>query len=136
MRLGYAVLIFTGTVVFGQQSLHAQDEPAVHRVTIPMSVEGNAPIITVAFKTTQGVLRPARFLFDSGGGAIILSDGLAKELGLKAKGAVLSDDAMMDSNIRKSIYLWGLLVGCQSTYKPARPSRMWVQAASLAVDTK
>lgn len=92
MWLRYVVLIFTGGVVFGQQSLHAQDQPDVHHVTIPMSVEGNAPIITVTLKTTQGVLRPARFLFDSGGGAIILGQGLAKDLGLKAKGAVLSDD--------------------------------------------
>jgi len=57
-----------------------------------MSVEGNAPIIALAFKTAQGSLRTARFLFDSGGGAIILSKGLAKNLGLKAKGAILSED--------------------------------------------
>jgi len=92
MRLGYSVLIFASGVVLGQQRLHAQDQPAVHHVTIPMSVEGNAPIITITFNTTQGVLRTARFLFDSGGGAIILGEGLAKDLGLKAKGAVLSED--------------------------------------------
>ena len=92
MRLGYAVMIFTGAVVLGQQCLHAQDPPTVHHATIPMSVEGNAPIITITFKTMQGVLRTARFLFDSGGGATILGEGLAKDLGLKAKGAVLSDE--------------------------------------------
>jgi hypothetical protein len=92
MRLRYIVLIFTGTVVLGQGCLHAQDQPGVHHVTVPMSVEGNAPMITLAFKTPQGGLRPARFLFDSGGGAIILGDGLAKDIGLKSKGAVLSKD--------------------------------------------
>jgi len=92
MRLGYAVLIFTGAVVLGQECLHAQDRPAVHHVTIPMSVEGNAPIITLAFKTPQGSLRSARFLVDSGGGAIILGEQLAKDIGLKSKGAVSSED--------------------------------------------
>jgi len=92
MRLGYAVLIFTGAVVLGQECLHAQDRPAVHHVTIPMSIEGNAPIITLAFKTPQGSLRSARFLVDSGGGAIILGEQLAKDIGLKSKGAVSSED--------------------------------------------
>src|ERR1700728_2387769 len=92
MRLGYAVLIFIGAVVLGRECLHAQDQPAVHRITVPMSVEGNAPIITLAFKTPQGSLRSARFLFDSGGGAIILGEGLARDIGLKSKSAVLSDD--------------------------------------------
>jgi len=57
-----------------------------------MSVEGNAPIITLAFKTPQGSLRSARFLVDSGGGAIILGEQLAKDIGLKSKGAVSSED--------------------------------------------
>ena len=92
MRLRNIVLIFTGTVVLGQGCLHAQDQPGVHHITVPMSVEGNAPIITLAFKTPQGGLRSARFLFDSGGGAIILGEGLAKDIGLKSKGAILSDD--------------------------------------------
>jgi hypothetical protein len=92
MWFRYIALIFTGAVVLGQECLHAQDQPGVHHVTIPMSVEGNAPIITLTFKTPQGSLRTARFLFDSGGGAIILGEGLAKDIGLKAKGAVISDD--------------------------------------------
>jgi hypothetical protein len=57
-----------------------------------MSVEGNAPIITLAFKTPHGSLRAAHFLVDSGGGAIILGERLAKDIGLKPKGAVLSED--------------------------------------------
>ena len=89
MRLRYIVLIFTGTVVLGHGCLHAQDQLDVHHVTVPMSVEGNAPIVTLSFKRPDGSIRSARFLFDSGGGAIILGEGLAKDIGLKSKGAVL-----------------------------------------------
>ena len=57
-----------------------------------MSVEGNAPIVTLTFKKPDGSLRTARFLFDSGGGAIILDQGLAADIGLKPEGAVISDE--------------------------------------------
>jgi hypothetical protein len=91
MWLRYIVLIFTSAVVLGQECLHAQDQPGVHHITVPMSVEGNAPIITLTFNTPEGSLRTARFLFDSGGGAIILGEGLAKDIGMKAKGAAISE---------------------------------------------
>jgi hypothetical protein len=57
-----------------------------------MSVEGNVPIVTLLFKRPNGGTRTARFLFDSGGGAIILDEGLATDLGLKPEGPELSDD--------------------------------------------
>lgn len=91
MWLDCIVLIFTGTVVLGQERLHVQGQPGVHHLTVPMSVEGNAPIVTLTFKTPDGSIRTARFVFDSGGGAIILDEGLAKDIGLKSKGAVISD---------------------------------------------
>ena len=57
-----------------------------------MSVEGNAPIITLTFKRPGGSVRTAQFLFDSGGGAIILDEELASDIGLKSKGAAISDE--------------------------------------------
>jgi hypothetical protein len=56
-----------------------------------MSVEGNAPILTLTFKKPDGGSRTARFLYDSGGGAVILNSDLAGDLGLGAEGPVLSD---------------------------------------------
>src|ERR1700733_10733333 len=94
MWLRYIVLIFTGTVVLGQGCLHAQDQPGVHHVTVPMSVEGNAPVVTLTFKRSDGSVRTAHFLFDSGGGAIILAEGLAKDIGLPSKGAVFSNEGV------------------------------------------
>jgi hypothetical protein len=91
MWLRYIGLVFTGMVVLGQECLHVQGQPGVHHLTVPMSVEGNAPIVTLTFKTPDGSIRTARFLFDSGGGAIILDEGFAKDIGLKSKGAIISD---------------------------------------------
>jgi hypothetical protein len=107
MRLRYIVLIFTATLVLGQGCLHAQDQQGVHHVTVPMSVEGNAPIITLSFKRPDGSIRSARFLFDSGGGAIILAEALAKDIGLKSKGTVLSDDGQQYQEVDLPTVLLG-----------------------------
>jgi hypothetical protein len=107
MRLRYIVLIFTGTLVVGLGCLHAQDQPGVHHVTVPMSVEGNAPIVTLSFKRPDGSIRSARFLFDSGGGAIILAEALAKDIGLKSKGTVLSDNGQQYQEVDLPAVLLG-----------------------------
>ncbi|HEX4022472.1 MAG TPA: hypothetical protein VHX63_15105 [Acidobacteriaceae bacterium] len=61
-------------------------------VTVPMAVEGSTPVVTLSFKRADGGLRTARFVFDSGGGAIIFDEGLAADLGLKPEGATIVSD--------------------------------------------
>ncbi len=56
-----------------------------------MTVEGNAPIVTLNLKRVDGTSRPTRFVFDSGGGAIILNERLADDLGLKPAGEPITD---------------------------------------------
>ncbi len=56
-----------------------------------MGVEGDAPIVTLDLKRIDGTKRSARFVFDSGGGAIILDEGLANDLGLQSAGATVTD---------------------------------------------
>jgi hypothetical protein len=107
MRLGYIVLIFTGTLFLGHERLHAQDRPGAHHVTVPMSVEGNAPIITLSFRRPDGSIRSARFLFDSGGGAIILAEGLAKDIALQPKGAVFSNEGVQYQEVDLPTVLLG-----------------------------
>lgn len=60
-------------------------------MTVRMSVEGNTPIVTLKFERPNGGSRAARFIFDSGGGAIILDERLARDLGLKPVGPKLSE---------------------------------------------
>lgn len=92
MRPSSVPLFVVFTLVLGHLSLHPQGSPLAHDVSVPMSVEGDAPIFTLTFKKPDGSVRSARFLFDSGGGAIILDQGLATEIGLKPEGAVISDE--------------------------------------------
>jgi hypothetical protein len=57
----------------------------------PMMVEGNVPIVTLNLKRVDGTMRAARFVFDSGGGAIILDEGLASDVGLQPTGKPITD---------------------------------------------
>jgi hypothetical protein len=90
MRLAYVFLAFACTLTV-DPDLGSQARVATH-VTVPMSVEGNAPIVTLTFKKPDGGERTARFVFDSGGGGIIFNEGLARDLGLRLDGATLSED--------------------------------------------
>ena len=92
MHFAISILAVACTAVLGWPRLHAQSRNAVDHVTVPMSAEGNVPIVTLKFKRQDGSSRTARFIFDSGGGAIILDEGLATDLGLKPEGAELSED--------------------------------------------
>ncbi len=56
-----------------------------------MSVEGNAPIVTLQFKRQNGTIRAARFVFDSGGGAVLFDSALVSDLGLKPSGAEIGE---------------------------------------------
>jgi hypothetical protein len=91
MRFAISILTIACTAVLGWPRLHAQSRNAVDHVTVPMSVEGNAPIVRLEFKRPDGGSRTARLIFDSGGGAIILDERLARDLGLKPEGPELSE---------------------------------------------
>jgi hypothetical protein len=64
-----------------------------------MSVEGNAPIISLTFRKSDGSVRTARFIFDSGGGAIILDEELATDIGLKPEGAAITDEGQQYKSV-------------------------------------
>jgi predicted aspartyl protease len=54
----------------------------VDHVTVPLLVEGNRPFIDVTFHLPNGSTRTARFLIDSGGGRFLMTESLARDLGL------------------------------------------------------
>jgi hypothetical protein len=91
MSFAISMLAIACTAFLGWPRLYAQSRNGLDHVTVPMSVEGNAPIVTLQFKRPNGDTRMARFIFDSGGGAIILDEGLATDLGLKSEGPELSE---------------------------------------------
>lgn len=66
--------------VSGLPSLRAQTAP--DSVTVPLIVEGNRPYVMVTFQRADGSTREARMLLDTGGGGFLLTEPLARDLGV------------------------------------------------------
>jgi hypothetical protein len=62
--------------------------------TVPLIVEGNVPMIDLEFVRPDGSTQAGRFAVDSGGGAFILSNQLAKAIGLKPSGPSFTEEAV------------------------------------------
>ena len=107
MQVACVLLTLVCTLNFDCPYLHSQERRAVTHVTIPMSVEGNVPIVTMSFKRPNGTLRTARFVFDSGGGAIIFNEGLAADLGLRPEGTTLFSDGQQYQRVNVPVALVG-----------------------------
>jgi hypothetical protein len=104
--------LFIGTqAVVGQQP---QCPPAAGQ---PMTVEGNAPIVTLNFTRLDGTIRSARLGFDSGGGAIILDQSLADDLGLKPTGEAISENGVRFAPTTPPVAQTGSMLVTLSTSK-------------------
>lgn len=53
------------------------------QVTVPLLVEGNRPFIELTFRKPDGTKRTARFLLDTGGGGFLITEQLARDIGLE-----------------------------------------------------
>jgi len=53
------------------------------QVTVPLHIEGDRPFIDVRFRRPDGSMRSARFLLDTGGGGFLITEDLAREIGLE-----------------------------------------------------
>ncbi len=53
------------------------------QMTVPLSLEGNRTFIDVTLQRADGSKRSARFLIDTGGGAFLITEALARDLGLR-----------------------------------------------------
>lgn len=82
--LGFLATCLCLAVAFSPNAAHAED--LAGPVTIPMRLELNRPYIDVTLIGPTGDGVKAHAYVDTGGGAIILSSGLAARLGLKATG--------------------------------------------------
>lgn len=54
----------------------------VEQSTVPLLIEGNRPFIDISLGKPEGSKHSARFLVDSGGGGFLLTESLARDLGL------------------------------------------------------
>jgi len=62
------------------------------QTTVPLIVEGNVPMIDVDLTGADGKMHRGRFVLDSGGGAFIVTERLAKDLGMKPTGPARPED--------------------------------------------
>lgn len=77
-RIAYLLLVLSA--LSGTSPLRAQRGP--DSITVPLIVEGNRPYVLVTFQRPDGSTRTARFLLDTGGGGFLLTEPLARDLGL------------------------------------------------------
>jgi len=116
MRVAFVLLALACTLSLDHPYLHSQETRAVTHVTVPMSVEGDAPIVTLSFKRPNGNLRTARFVFDSGGGGIIFDEGLATDLGLRPEGATVFSDGQQYRRVNVPVaFVGGMPVDLRSS---------------------
>ena len=74
------MLLLVMGVLTGTRPLRAQR--ALDSVTVPLIVEGNRPYVLVNFQRPDGSVRTARLLLDTGGGGFLLTEPLARDLGV------------------------------------------------------
>lgn len=67
--------------VLGPAPTSAQTRP-IDSVTVPMRVEGNRAFVDLTFTRADGTKRSARFWIDTGGDGFLLTETLARDLGL------------------------------------------------------
>jgi hypothetical protein len=87
LRLKFLLLY----LLVGSHAMTGQQPPCPGSNGEPMKVVGNAPIVTLYLNRLDGTKRAASFAFDSGGGAIILDETLADDLGLKPTGEAVEE---------------------------------------------
>lgn len=75
----------------------AQSRPS--QATVPLHIEGNRPFIDLTFRRPDGSTRTARFLLDTGGGGFLITEPLARELGL-TWGATIREDGAEFGTVR------------------------------------
>ena len=88
------------------------DDTNLSHVTVPLLVERNRPFVEITFRRTDGLLRLAQFLIDSGGGGFLIVESLARELGLEW-GELISEEgaALGVATVTPNASVGGFLLG-------------------------
>ena len=89
--------VFVVAVVASSVVTSAQ--PAATSATVPLDASTNSTIVEFTIQKRDGTPRKARFLVDTGGGAFILAEPLANEIGAEPTGPVEKGD---EGSMRRS----------------------------------
>lgn len=63
-------------------------------ITLPMSLEGNAPIVELEIAKESGGVRKARFVVDTGGGSFLIGSKVLADIGVKPKAPAMLAEGM------------------------------------------
>lgn len=78
-----ALVILSGVATWAGVAPQAPGKEEIDQVTVPLFLEGNRPFIDVTLERADGSKRSARFFVDTGGGAFLITEALARDLGLR-----------------------------------------------------
>lgn len=93
------VLLVLGALT-GVPALRAQRAP--DSVTVPLIVEANRPYVQVTFQRPDGSTRSARMLLDTGGGGFLLTEPLARDLGV-AMGPTMREEGQVFASVTSPV---------------------------------
>jgi len=125
---GHAALVLC--LLIRIQAIRGQQSACPDTVSQPMMVQGGAPIVSVTFEQRNGTPRLARFVFDSGGSAIILDEKLANDVGLEPTGEAVTDGVMHFMPTRSPAVRFGSWLATLST------SRAFIHLGQGSFDTR
>ena len=97
-RIAHLLLVAGGLACV--PALHAQR--ARDSVTVPLIVEVNRPYVLVTFQRPDGSTRAARMLLDTGGGGFLLTEPLARDLGL-TMGATVQEEGQTFASVKSPV---------------------------------
>ena len=81
MRRGWRSCALVVALLAGAAPVATQQRP--DRATVPLVIEKNRPYINITFRLPDGSTRSGRFLVDAGGGGFLITEPLARSLGLE-----------------------------------------------------
>jgi len=95
-------------------------------VTVPLILEGNAPIVELEFPAPSGKLRKARFLVDTGGGALLLGKNLMVDIAAKPNGPPIEDEGSpIQPLVPMSVHLGGMELDLTDVSVAGLPASQW-----------
>jgi len=128
--MSFRLLFASLYLLVGSQTIAGQRSFCPGATGEPMVVVGNAPVVTLELSRLDGTIRSARFVFDSGGGAIILDQDLAEDLGLKPTGEAIAEDGARYAPTNPPVAHLGSMLLSLST------SRAFIHLGQNSFDTR
>ncbi|GHO51292.1 aspartyl protease family protein [Ktedonospora formicarum] len=84
-------------------------------VTVPLRIEHNRPFVDFTLKGVDGSTHTARFWIDTGGGAFLISEALARKLGMSWEEVIESDEGRFAPCSPPALRLAGMPIRLEHT---------------------